>query len=395
MTFKKNLKRAVLYVIIFTGFIQSAVSQEIGANFNHNPNLIGLNYLKKTGVEWIRTTPYAFDYISGRKTAANDPGLGKIIDANKAGYKVAFGLRWDFKKNNLFIPQPGSAREKKYFAMVNSILRRVGGNIDIFKLGNEPNLETKPKDMQVNQDQYIPLVKFTERLLNVVILPFYKSKPGLKKPDIYVGSLPALFEVKEQKTPGVIGLIRMAQNNKNIKGLSVHLHVTDSLQMGQALEFARSIMPAKDIIIPEFSMFKLYKNHMSDYLGDSEAGKRFAVKYGYKPKMKLYEWYSNANTNRIAAEEWQAMFNTRSWFYPHTLQTFYHYFQRYHVILATYGLFIPQAPKKMTPESPSWFINPIFACKTLIPEKDGSCAKNPLWYNDFISIVNQGKNKGK
>jgi hypothetical protein len=381
---------------IFTGIITLLLSvviysQEIGANFNHDPEIIDFVYLKKTPVEWIRTTPYIFEYIHGEKDPATEPGLQKVIDAKKAGYKVAFGFRWDFKKFSLSIPHTGSAEEKKYFIVASEILDRVGPYVDIFKLGNEPNLETMDQDLQVNAEGVVPLVRFTERLLTEVVEPYYKKHTELKRPDVYTGSLPRLFLKEEQKNPGVIGLIQLAQTNKNIRGLAVHLHISDSSEMEEAFRFVRSIMPDKPIIIPEFSLFRLYNKHVADELGDNKEGKLFATKYGYSPGMKLYEWYSKANTERVSEREWADMFASRTWFPQHFMQTYYRYFQKYGVVLATYGFLSQSAPAKMGPNSPTWFINPIFPMKSLQPQTDGFFTPNPLWFNDFTDIVNRGK----
>lgn len=356
-------------------------AQEIGANFNHDPEIIDLTYLRKTPVQWIRTTPYIFEYIRGEKDPATEPGLQKLIDAKKAGYKVAFGLRWDFKKHKLRIPAPGSADEQKYFATVAAILDRVGPYIDNFTLANEPNLETMEPDMQPDEKGVVPLVRFTERLLAEVI-----RHPVLKHPDMYVGSLPALFEPAQQHKPGVTGLIRMAQENSHIKGLAIHLHISDSLDIEKAFRFVRTIMPDKPIIVPEFSLFRLYNSHVSDTLG---AG--FGNRYHYPPGMKLYEWFSKANTEKVSAEEWAAMFASRSWFPQHFMLTYYRYFQKYGVVLATYGYLSQSAPAKVTANTGVWFVNPIFPMKSLQQQADGSYTPNPLWFNDFVEIVNHGK----
>jgi hypothetical protein len=378
-------------VAVALGFMVPAAAQEIGANFNHNPEIIELPYVAKTGVEWIRTTPYIFEYIHGEKDPAREPGLAKVIEAKKAGYKVAFGFRWDFKKHNLHIPAPGSPKEKEYFAVAGKILERVGPFIDVFKLGNEPNLETKEEDLQVNKEGVVPLLRFTERLLSEVVLPYYDQHRSLKMPDVYAGSLPRLFDKKEQATPGVYGLVRLAHEHPQIKGLSIHLHIEDSLQMEECFRFVRSLMPHKPIIVPEFSLFRLYNKHVADDLGDSEKGRAFAAKYGYSPSMKLYEWYSKVNTERVSAQEWEAMFASRSWFPLHFMQTYYRYFQRYGVVLATYGYFSQSAPTVMGPDSPTWFINPVFPGKSLKPQADGTIKGNPLWYADFVDIVGKGK----
>lgn len=385
---RKTVAAAILAIICCL-----AKAQEIGANFNHDPEIIDLTYLQKTPVQWIRTTPYIFEYINGQKDPATEPGLQKLVEAKKIGYKVAFGFRWDFKKFNLNIPAPRSQEEKRYFETARQILDRVGGYIDIFKLGNEPNLETKEEDLQVNSEGLVPVVRFMERLLTEVIEPFYQSHPSYKRPDVYAGSLPRLFLKNEQKIPGVKGLIELAEKDKRIKGLSVHLHIADSAEMDEALRFVRSLMPAKPIIVPEFSLFRLYNGHNNDVLGDTKAGNDFANKYGYAPTTKLYEWYSKANTERVSAEEWKAMFDSRSWFPPHFMQTYYRYFQKYGVVLATYGYVSQSAPQKVGADSPTWFINPIFPMKSLKPQADGIYTANPLWFDDFVDIVNRGNKK--
>ncbi|HEY8896846.1 MAG TPA: hypothetical protein VIM79_18615 [Niastella sp.] len=383
------MKKLIVALLLVAGM--PVFAQEIGANFNHDPEIIDFTYLKKTPVEWIRTTPYIFQYINGAKNAATEPGLAKVIEAKKQGYKVAFGFRWDFRKFGLNIPAPNSTEEKKYFEVATGILDRVGAYLDIFKLGNEPNLETKEEDLQKNSEGIVPLVRFTERLLTEVVEPWYAKHKEVKRPDVYVGSLPRLFMKEEQQKPGVSGLIELAQKDKRIKGLSVHLHIADSVEMQEAFTFARSIMPAKPIIIPEFSLFRLYNKHNTDQLGDSPEGVAFAKKFGYAPEMKLYEWYSKANSEQVSAEEWKALFDSRKWFPQHFMLTYYRYFQKYGVVLATYGYLSQDAPKKMRPDSPTWFINPIFPFKSLKTLPDGSHRANPLWFEDFITIVNRGK----
>ena len=387
----KSLKKTCALLLTMFIFITVACAQEIGANFNHEPEIIDISYLKETPVEWIRTTPYIFEYINGDKDPATSPGLGKLIEVKKEGYKIAFGFRWDFKKFDLNIPEPGSEREKKYFDVAAKILDRVGPDISIFLLGNEPNLETKDEDMQTNDKGYVPLVMFTKRLYSEVVANYYNNHPSLKKPDVYVGSIAAVFLKKFQENAAVSGLIKLAQENKNIKGLSIHLHIKDSSQMDNAFQFVRSMMPSKPIIVPEFSLFKLYNEHVTDELGDTPAGIAFAKKYNYSPHEKTYEWYSHANTDRVSAKEWKDFFDSRKWFPQHFMKTYYRYFKKYGVVLATYGFLSQSAPKNVGPKTGIWFINPIFPGKSLLPQPDGSITPNPLWFDDFTDIVNEGK----
>ncbi|MBL8232128.1 MAG: hypothetical protein JNL98_26770 [Bryobacterales bacterium] len=39
----------------------------------------------------------------------------------------------------------------------------------------------------------------------------------------------------------------------------------------------------------------------------------------------------------------------------------------------------------------AWFINPIFIPKSLPPDAEGAPPANPLWFDDFVDIVNRGR----
>lgn len=368
-----------------------ADAQEVGLNFNHNPEILDFHYLEKTGVEWLRTTPRILDYTDSILQIENDPGLQKFIEAGKRGHKLAFGFRWDFKQRNLRLPAPGSENENRYFQDAKKILEKVGPFLHIFKLGNEPNLETLPEDLVRNEDGVVPLVIFTRRLLEEVVEPYYQSRPDLKRPDIYVGSFPRLFMPVEQESEGVRGMISFANENPAIKGLAVHLHVSDSSEIDESFRFVRSLMPDKPMIIPEFSFHRLYIKKLDEPLVAGSKGKRFVKKYKRNPEWKLYNWFGYANTHGVSREEWEDLFDTLDWFPHHNLITFYERFQKQGVVLATYPLFQQSAPKNMTANSPAWFINPVFCQKSLLKQANGEYSTNPLHFEDFVRIVNKGK----
>lgn len=362
-------------------------AQEVGANFNHDPELIDVALLKRTPVQWVRTTPYIFEYIQGQKSPETSPGLANVITAARAGYHIAFGFRWDFRRFKLRIPAPSSEEEQRYFGVARRILTRVGPNVEIFKLGNEPSLETLDEDMRADDQGIVPLVRFTGRLLTEVVEPLYRAHPEWKRPAVYTGSLPALFEPRMQANAAVTGLIRLAQDNPAIEGLSIHLHIATEADMEESFRFVRSIMPSKPIIVPEFSLHRLYVQHHTEPLG------AFATKYNRDPAMPLHAWYSLANQHKVSSEEWAAMFASRPWFPPHFLLTYYRHFQRNRVRLATYGYVSQYAPATVPANGMAWFINPIFIPKSLPPAADGAVPANPLWFDDFCKIVNQGRKR--
>lgn len=381
--------RIVIVYLFFLSF--NGYSQELGSNFNHNPEIIDFKYLREAQVNWIRTTPRIMDYVYGDLRIKNDPGLSRVVEAGKKGYKLAFGFRWDFAKNNMRIPAPGSPEEKALFDTASKILEVVGPYVNIFKLGNEPNLETLDQDMKKRSDGTIPLMDFTERLLYEVVLPHFKNDTVAGTPDIYVGSFPALFEKRFQENQAVNALLHFTQNNSDITGLSLHLHIADTTEIDRAFVYARSIVREKPIIVPEFSLHRLYRSKLSEPLNINEVGRQFALKYGRDPEWKLYQWYEAANTKRVSPEEWEAMFATRDWYPQHYLDIYFDRFEKYGVALATYPLLQQSCPEDMTPDSPAWFINPIFCQKSLELRADGSVSPNPLCSKDFVDIVNTNK----
>lgn len=384
------LKSCLSSLLVFA-FLHQAFSQEYGANFNHNPEIIDFHYLERVKVEWIRTTPRILDYVDGKLDVETDPGLDKVVEAGRRGYKIAFGFRWDFRRNKRSIPKPDSFEEKLLFLYATHILEKVGPYTQIFKLGNEPNLETLPEDMEADAEGEIPLVRFTERLLSKVVEPYYDRHPDLIFPQIFVGSLPALFEKKQQAIPGVNGLIHLAQQDERITGLALHLHIEDTAEIDQAFRYARNIMPEKPIIVPEFSLHRMYRKHLSEPIGINEAGKAFAKKFARDPDWKLYEWFTLANSHQVSAEEWQDLFDTRAWIPKHYLRIYAEKYRENGVVLATFPLLQQSCPAVMTERSPAWFINPLFAQHSLELDDGGDYSMNPLVFKDFVNLVQKGK----
>lgn len=380
----------IVLLVFFLSFGNISGAQELGANFNHNAEIIDFYYLEKVKVDWIRTTPRILDYVQGKLSVHHDPALQKVIEAGEKGYKIAFGFRWDFKKHRMPIPKAGSKKEKELFDMARQILNQMGHYVDIFKLGNEPNLETLEQDMKRNSKGEIPLVEFTDRFLYQVVLPYFKKETP-KIPDIYIGSFPTLFEQRFQKNEAVLKLLKYTHTNPDISGLSLHLHIEDTAEIDEAFEFARQIVKQKPIIVPEFSLHRLYKKKLTEPLNSTKKGADFAKRYNYNPDMKLFEWFSIANTKRVNAEQWETLFESRDWFTKEFLDQYFERFQKHGVVLATYPLFQQSCPKHMTANSPAWFINPVFCQKSLELTSKGDFSANPLWIYSYKKWVEAGK----
>ena len=378
----KNLLGIICLLFTLPGF-----AQEFGSNFNHNSEIIDFKYLEKAKVKWVRATPRILDYANGKLSVENDPANQKIVEAGQRGYKVVYGFRWDFVLNEMPIPKPGSPEEAKLFALEKRILEQVGPHIDVFSLGNEPNLETLPDDMMPDARGNIPLVEFTRRQLEQVVAPYFKAHPEIPYPQIFLGSLPALFEKKQQQIPANVALLKMAQDDPRITGFDIHLHISNFQEAKEAFAFARRYMPTKPFIVTEFSMHRLYLEHRTDALGSTAAGRVFAKKYHRDPSMKLYEWCGIANRQGVSPDEWLAAFNSRSWYPQHYLTQFYDLFKKNGVTIATYPLLQQSCPENMTPDSPMWFINPIFLQKSLEAQPNGDISANPLNFEDFVKVV--------
>ena len=385
------LARLIAALLLTAGV---ARAQEIGSNFNHVPNDIDFDYLKKAGVDWIRTTPYILDYLDENCDIEHDPGLAKVIKAGELGYKVAFGFRWDFRKREMRIPAPGSAEEKRLFDFALRILAHVGPHVDIFKLGNEPIFETMRVDCRPNDDGKIPLVVFTQRLLEEAVLPFYAKHPEWKRPDIYVGSMVKLYDQKLRNIPAAISLMKLAHEHPQITGLAMHAHVNSEAAIEESFHFARRYVPKKPIIVPEFSLQPLYHNKLDEPLDATPAGEAFAKKYHRDPKWKMYQWFNYANRNQVAAQEWCDLLESRPWWPRNYLLKYYAVFEKYGVTLATYPLrFTQHPPGKLNPKWPCWFLNPIYFQAPMVDAKGEPVETNPLCFDDYQTILKKGQRK--
>lgn len=374
------------------GMLHQAHSQELGLNFNHNMEHIDFGYVEKTGVSWLRTTPRILDYTAGILEIENDPALDSLIEANRRGYEIAFGYRWDFKKRNMPLPAPDSPEESTVFSSARQMLSRVAPHIRILKLGNEPAFETLPEDLIPNSEGEIPLLSFTDRLLRKVVIPFYNSNTELALPQIYVGSIVWPYHPKQQNSPATRALIKYTEDTPEITGLSIHLHIRKIEDIEASFRFIRSRMPTKPIIVPEFSLQPLYRSKLTEKLGETIEGQQFAKAFGRDPDWKLHQWYSYANTHRVSTEEWLGMLESRDWYPKHYLKSFYESYRRHGVVLATYPLVQQSCPKNVTPKTPIWFLNPLFCQKSLFLNSNGSYARNPLCYEDFIKLKDKGHN---
>jgi hypothetical protein len=382
---KMQLK--VLWILACAALAARMPAQELGSNFNHNPEIIDFDLLGLVGVEWVRTTPRILDYAHGDLSLEQDPGLQKVIEAGERGYRVAFGFRWDFEMHNMRIPDPDSAEEKALFDLAYRILEQVGPHVDLFKLGNEPNLETMRPDQQPDERGIVPLVRFTERQLTHVFERYYAEHSEYARPDVYVGSFPRLFMEEEQNNPGVIGMLELVENDSRIAGLAIHLHISHMSQIDESFTYARSIVTEKPFIIPEFSLHRLYVEKIEENIGNSDHGRAFLTKYGHPDDWKLYQWYTHANSHRVTPEELADLFATRDWYPRNYLKGYFEAFERFGVVLATYPLLQQSCPPIMTPDSPCWFLNPILMQISLKPHKDGTPGRNPLSFQDFRELL--------
>lgn len=380
----KHIAITFLLLIPLLGFAQP-IETQLGANYNHDPELIENDMLARAGVRWVRVTPRFHNYLSGRIDPATDEGLQHVIDAKNAGYRVAFGFRFDFRANDERIPLPNSQREREVFDAIGAVLARVGGHLDIFTLGNEPDLETLDQDM-VYQDAYqgIPLVVFTKRLLDEVVEPFYDRRPQFFRPKIYGGSTPKPFNTTIQNNQAVLGLMQMTQDDDRIAGYDLHFHITNFDEVDRGFEFVRSIIPDKPFLVTEFSMVHLYKQYISEPLNATEAGAAFAAEYGYDPTWKAYQWYTAVNSNKVTPEEFGAFFDSREWFIDGYLNYYREKFNEYGVYLATFPLIQQSAPLVINPTSPMWFINPVYMQVSLVRQEDGQLSANPLCVNEYL-----------
>lgn len=397
-------KAYILFVIVAGLLINAQLSnaQIVGGNYNENIELVSPALIKKSGVEVVRVFVNIKDLVTisgGTITGVNQTAINNIVGldslkkasqivTNAGTVQVIFSLKFPFKDAPLARVPAGSDQETKHVAnAILALLQKegIGEYIDILVVGNEPMWETPTDAANVTN-----LVSFTNMIIEYADY-WKKSNPWTY--EIFVGALNRFGELKNNTIRNVI--LDLAKTNSKVIGLDLHSHIRTASE-GSSDFYTLRITEGftKDVICTEFSLHRLFVDHISDALGS------WGTAHGYSSTMLFYDW---VNTYLAAAEsgtpkskdEFLNYFESQSW-YPKTwFQDYYDIFVSRTVRAATYGLVRKiDAGFRLNANSQLWVLNAVYNAALFEYDAQGFYETNPLVYPTFNKIVNGGTSFG-
>ena len=342
-------------------------ASELGVNYNGAARAYSRPDVRLTEAKWVR----AFVDVrklqrSGAGGIASDPDLDAIARMHEDGYKVILSLKYDFAN----APFPSNPTDPDFLALrafTSELLKRVLPSVEVIVVGNEPFIESNPRNRE-------GLVDFYKHMANHVITFDRNSGRHIA---LYVGAFNNL-ESQQARTPAVDGLFRYARNTPGIDGVDLHLHVSSLEQMRSAIEYAKGELGAgKQIISTEFS----FKNYFKAQLGRPIDGE-FALRWHVDPSWQVWQYLNFALRTPRSREEWFDFLHRSDWFgaVQSSLADADQLFDRQGLVVATYAL--RQTQPGLGPHTDPWILNALYCNQTCIPQGPGRPEPN-FWMDSF------------
>ncbi|MBP6755121.1 MAG: hypothetical protein KA210_03155 [Bacteroidia bacterium] len=363
--------------------LQTAIAQQIGANFNENIENIDPSLLSKAEVKWVRAfvnIPRYFLTVdkNGKITGVNNKAI-KNFDisslTNLKGYKIILSLKLDFKFKKIGAPDENSMEETYLLNAIKLFLteKNLGDKINILVVGNEPMWETPNGD-----------AKKLGAITNKIITLSNDLKISQNwNYEIFTGALNRVSEL--QKNDIVTEIIKITKENPLVDGIDLHIHTNELIKANDDPAYIRNEAKiTKKIICTEFSIVRLFEAYSNESLGN------WGIQNGYPSDMKLYEWLNLVQQKAIdktpiKPEILMDYFNSQSWYPKQWFNAFLTSFKKNNVAIATYGLqnTLKDKPKILNAKSPLWILNFVYNGGVLGNDNSGLGNKNPLVYPEF------------
>jgi hypothetical protein len=375
--------KKIILVLFFIISLQTVFAQQIGANFNENIENIDASLLSKAEVKWVRVfvnIPRYFLTVdkNGKITGVNNKNI-KNFDISPItklrGYKIILSLKLDFKFKNIGAPEENSIEETYLLNAIKFFLieKKLGDEINILVVGNEPMWETPNED-----------AKKLGAITNKIITLSNDLKISQKwNYEIFTGALNRVSELKKNEI--VSEIIKITKENPLVDGIDLHIHTNELTKANDDPAYIRNeAQITKKIICTEFSIVRLFEAYNDQPLGI------WGTQNGYPYDMKLYEWLNliqqkALDKTPIQPEILLDYFNSQSWYPKQWFNTFLTSFKKNNVTIATYGLqnTLKEKAKVLNAKSPLWILNFVYNGGVLGNDNSGFGNKNPLVYPEF------------
>jgi len=372
---------AAIAVAALIATLQPAASAErlknqLGANYNEHFEDVDYRDLKKAETHWLRIF-LAMPEID-RDGAAGHGAVRAILDAHAHGYHTILTFKWPYVDRSF--PQPNSAAMKKEISRLNDVLPLVMEKADILEIGNEPFIESRPKDR--NQGLNIFYETMAQR-----VIAYRKAHCAQPCPtDLYMGSL-TNFEHAGEASPATERWMAYVKATPEIAGVDIHPHIREIAQSKAYLDYILPrLRPDQSFIATEFSLVWWWKEQMSE-----PVSARFAQMYGLPKDTRNWQVISEALGDPFGKSKWDDFLSLSPWFEQNR-----HYLREQmaifadtgHLAVATYGFKQGSSMVRgFGPNTLPWLLNSVFVPRSVVANPDGSAAYNTAWITDFRALA--------
>jgi len=347
----------------------------LGANYNEHFEDVDYRDLEKAGAHWVRlfVTMPELD----RVPAAGHGAVKAILDAATHGYRTILSLK--FPRNRRDFPRPGSPEMAREIAWLDQVLPEVMGKIDMLVIGNEPYIESRREDRDLDLNAYY------EAMANRAIA--YRKQHCAKgcRTRLYMGALNRL-DLEINRTPSTERWMAFVKATPEIDGVDIHPHLPGIEGSRVFVDYVVARMrPDQKFIATEFSIVRWWEQHMQAAI---PAG--FADAHHLPRETKNWQLIKSALEGPFPKAEWDAFLAQSPWFESrkHYLRNQMKIFRDSgRLAVAAYGFRQGSSmSRNFGPNTTPWLLNSVFAARTVQPNPDGSAAFNYAWIEDFKAL---------
>ncbi|MBP0458644.1 hypothetical protein [Streptomyces montanisoli] len=344
----------------------------LAANVNESLDKIDHAELAALSATWIRGF-YLMSKADG-SNPATQTGMAKLLQAASGGYGTVLSTK--FQYHGTRIPAPGTTSMDTALARLDKVLAAVLGKIDILTIGNEPFYETSPADRATSR-----INDFYEALARHAV-KYRKTHFGAHcKTALYMGALNRL-EDPAFRNAQTKRWMTFAAGDAGIAGVDIHPHVAS---IGAARKYTDFVLPYlradQKFLATEFSLIKLWKQHMHDPVAPS-----FARAHGTPAHTRVWQVIHEAANSPFTEGKWNDFLLSNTWFAHH--KTFLtNEMARLRdtgkLAVAAYGITQGAPIRDFDANSSPWVLNSVFCPYVCRQATDGLPGRDRTWATAF------------
>lgn len=367
----KNRNRRLLATLALLCSITVADGAEIGVNFNGMLARIDQGDLARAKTTWIRGFVDYYQFRSGAKNVATDPGLEALSQAHQAGYKTIINIKFDFTSKNFPTTAAQIDTELNY---LDTLLAALYADCDIIVIGNEPFIESIPSQRGA------PLLNFYTAAAEMA--KTYKDGQSRKIP-LYIGAFNRLWEAGRQTEASP--LLQYAEATTWLAGVDLHIHHSANAEIDNVFAFVNPrIRGDQKILVTEYSLMHHWKAHLNDPIPA-----QLAAQYGRPAQWKVWEYINYVQDDPVTRPEWVAFLQNSPWFEnrkDYITNSYAKFAANAKFNIGTYAMYQGYFPGFNASTDP-WILNPLFVNQTVVPNPSTGLNQTNYSYFDAFRAL--------